>query len=89
MDTIVNPANAFLSHAASLAMSIVQKGGIEIQRESGKLINERGFQNVHVGDAVHRSAGSLPCKFVLHAVGPEWNRESDKDSMKLLQEAYV
>lgn len=87
VDAIVNPANAFLTHAAGLAKSIVQKGGIEIQRESDKLIRERGFQLLHVGDAVHTTAGSLPCKFVIHAVGPEWNRQSDKKSMKLLQKA--
>jgi len=89
VDAIVNPANEFLRHAAGLAKSIVQKGGIEIQRESEKIIRERGFQFLHVGDAVHTTAGSLPCKFVIHAVGPEWNRESDKKSMKLLQKACV
>lgn len=89
VDAIVNPANVFLSHAAGLAKSIVQKGGIEIQRESDKLIRERGFQMLHVGDAVCTTAGSLPCKFVIHAVGPEWNRQSDKKSMKLLQKACV
>lgn len=89
VDAIVNPANAFLSHAAGLAKSIVQKGGNEIQRESDKLIKERGFQILHVGDAVYTTAGSLPCKFVIHAVGPEWNRQSDKKSMKLLQKACV
>jgi len=89
VDAIVNPANAFLHHAAGLAMSIVQKGGIDIQRESDKLIKERGFQRLHVGDAVHTTAGSLPCKFVIHAVGPEWNKQSEKKSMKLLQKACV
>lgn len=89
VDAIVNPANVFLSHAAGLAKSIVQKGGIEIQRESDKLIKERGFQMLHVGDAVYTTAGSLPCKFVIHAVGPEWNRQSDKNGMKLLQKACV
>ena len=89
VDAIVNPANEFLTHAAGLAKSIVQKGGIEIQRESEKILRERGFQYLHVGDAVHTTAGSLPCKFVIHAVGPEWNRQSDKKSMKLLHKACV
>ena len=89
VDAIVNPANVFLSHAAGLAKSIVERGGTEIQRESDKLIKERGFQTLHVGDAVYTTAGNLPCKFVIHAVGPEWNRQSDKKSMKLLQKACV
>ena len=89
VDAIVNPANAFLSHGAGLALSIVQKGGIEIQWESEKLIGERGFQSLHIGDAVYTTAGSLPCKFIIHAVGPEWNKQTKKKSMKLLQKACV
>ena len=89
VDAIVNPANPFLNHAAGLAMSIVQKGGIEIQRECDKIMRERGFQVLHVGDAIHTTAGSLPCEFVIHAVGPEWYKQSDKKGMKLLQKACV
>ncbi|KAL9974255.1 hypothetical protein ACROYT_G011270 [Oculina patagonica] len=87
VDAIVNPANDFLSHGAGLARLIVQKGGSEIQRESDRLIRKRGFQSLHVGDAVHTIAGRLPSKFVIHAVGPEWNRQSDKKSKKLIQKA--
>ena len=89
VDAIVNPANEFLRHAAGLAKLIVQKGGIEIQRESEKIMRDRGFQFLHVGDAVYTTAGSLPCKFVIHAVGPEWNRQSDKKGIKLLQKACL
>ena len=89
VDAIVNPANEYLRHAAGLAKSIVQRGGIEIQRESEKIMRERGFQFLHVGNAVHTTAGSLPCKFVIHAVGPEWHKQSEKKSVKLLQKACV
>ncbi len=87
VDAIVNPANQYLTHGAGLAKVIVQKGGSEIQRESDKLIRKRGFQSLHVGDAVHTIAGRLPSKYVIHAVGPEWDRQSDKKSIKLLQKA--
>ena len=87
VDAIVNPANDYLSHGAGLAKLIVQKGGSEIQWESDKIIRKRGFQSLHVGDAVHTIAGRLHSKFVIHAVGPEWDRQSDKKSLKLLQKA--
>ena len=87
VDAIVNPANDFLSHGAGLAKVIVQKGGSEIQSESEKLIQKRGYQSLHIGDAVHTRAGNLPCKFVIHAVGPTWGKHSYRASIKLLQKA--
>ena len=87
VDAVVNPANDFLSHGAGLAKVIVQKGGSEIQSESGKLIQKRGYQSLHIGDAVHTRAGNLPCKFVIHAVGPTWGKNSYRESIKLLQKA--
>ena len=87
VDAIVNPANKYLTHAAGLAQIIVQRGGSEIQRESDKIIRKRGFLSLHVGDAVHTIAGRLHSKFVIHAVGPEWDRQSEKKGIKLLQKA--
>ncbi|PFX14651.1 uncharacterized protein LOC111344504 isoform X2 [Stylophora pistillata] len=89
VDAIVNPANEYLFHGAGLAKLIVQRGGPEIQRESNSLIRERGFQSLHIGDAVHTVAGNLRCNFVIHAVGPEWFKHSHTDNMKLLQRACL
>ena len=87
VDAILNPSDDFLSHGAGLAKVIVQKGGSEIQRESVKLIQKRGYKSLHIGDAVHTRAGNLPCKFVIHAVGPTWGKHSYRESIKLLQKA--
>ena len=89
VDAIVNPANEFLSHFAGLAKLIVQRGGLEIERESDTLIRKRGYQALHIGDAVHTVAGNLPCKFVIHAVGPEWVKHSHTENMKLLKRACL
>ena len=86
VDAIVNPANSFLAHGAGLAKFIVQIGGREIQRESDKFILKHGKQ-LNVGDAVHTKAGNLPCRFIIHAVGPEWGRQSEKKTIGLLQKA--
>ncbi|KAG6949491.1 hypothetical protein JG688_00014596 [Phytophthora aleatoria] len=67
-DAIVNAANSHLMHGGGLAGSIVRKGGSSIQQESSKWIKENG--TLAVGDAVTTTAGKLPCKHVIHTVGP-------------------
>jgi O-acetyl-ADP-ribose deacetylase (regulator of RNase III) len=64
VDAIVNAANSYLQHGAGVAAAIVRKGGQIIQQESDKL----GF--VPVGSAAITTSGKLPCKAVIHAVGP-------------------
>lgn len=89
VEAIVNPANTFLSHGAGLADFIVQKGGYEIQKESDKLLKKRSYRQFNVGDAVYTKAGNLPCKFVIHAVGPEWKKQPEKKTIDLLQKSCV
>jgi len=72
-DAIVNAANSALAHGGGVAGAIVRKGGEEIQRES----LEKG--PVPVGGAVVTTAGTLPCRFVIHAVGPVWG-EGDEEA---------
>ncbi|KAK2554344.1 Uncharacterized protein P5673_024040 [Acropora cervicornis] len=84
VDAIVNPANDFLVHGLGLAKSIVRKGGYEIINESIKLMAERSNKPLEVGEAVYTGAGDLPCKFVIHAVGPEWHKQSEKRTLMLL-----
>jgi O-acetyl-ADP-ribose deacetylase (regulator of RNase III) len=55
------------------AGAIVRKGGHVIQEESDKI----GF--VPVGSAVITTAGRLPYKAVIHAVGPQMG-EGDEDN---------
>jgi O-acetyl-ADP-ribose deacetylase len=64
VDAIVNPANSYLQHGGGVAGAIVRKGGDIIQKES----NEIGF--VEVGSSVITSSGALPCRAIIHTVGP-------------------
>jgi len=73
IDAIVNAANSYLQHGGGVAGAIVRKGGQVIQEESNKI----GF--VPVGDAAITGAGKLPCKYVIHAVGPRMG-EGDEDN---------
>lgn len=65
VDVIVNAANSYLRHGGGLAAAIVRKGGKIIQEESDKI------DVVPVGNAVITGSGTLPCKAVIHAVGPK------------------
>lgn len=72
-DAIVNAANSYLQHGGGVAGAIVRKGGHIIQEESNKI----GY--VPVGEAAVTTAGKLPAKYVIHAVGPRWG-EGDEDN---------
>ncbi len=77
VDAIVNAANEYLKHGGGVAGAIVRKGGYEIQEESDKI----GY--VPTGSAAITSAGKLPAKFVIHAVGPVWKGGESQEDEKL------
>ena len=74
VDAIVNAANSKLVHGGGLAGAIVARGGVVIQEESDRLAP------VATGKAVATSAGALPCRWVIHAVGPVWG-DGDEESL--------
>lgn len=77
-DAIVSPANRALTHSGGLARAISVAGGELIDRESRLWIEQYG--QLEVGSAASTSAGNLPCRFVIHAVGP--NLTSSRGSTK-------
>ena len=70
-DAITNAANSKLKHGGGLAGAIVQKGGEQIQKESDLYVETHG--PILVGASCHTSAGNLPCKHIIHTVGPMYN----------------
>lgn len=73
VDAIVNAANSHLKHGGGVAGAIVRKGGRVIQEESDNI----GY--VPVGSAAITTAGKLPCRAVIHTVGPRMG-EGDEDN---------
>jgi O-acetyl-ADP-ribose deacetylase (regulator of RNase III) len=77
VDAIVNAANTGLQHGGGVAGVISRKGGPSIQAESDEWVKVHGWVS-HSNPAI-TSAGNLPCKYVIHAVGPVWG-SGDEDS---------
>jgi O-acetyl-ADP-ribose deacetylase (regulator of RNase III) len=77
VDAIVNAANEHLKHGGGVAGAIVRKGGSIIQEESDRI----GF--VPTGSAAITTAGRLPARFVIHAVGPVWHGGKEGEDGKL------
>jgi O-acetyl-ADP-ribose deacetylase len=81
VDAIVNAANGHLAHGGGVAGIISRAAGPQLQAESDALIRKLG--PLPAGSAVVTTAGKLPFKGVIHAVGPR-HGEGDEES-KLLQ----
>jgi O-acetyl-ADP-ribose deacetylase (regulator of RNase III) len=77
VDAIVNAANANLVHGGGVAAAIVARGGSSIQQESDRWVTEHG-PITHAQPAI-TDGGLLPCRYVIHAVGPIWG-EGDEDN---------
>jgi len=84
VDAIVNAANEYLQHGGGVAWAIVRRGGNVIQDESDKWIQQHG--SVSHANPAWTSGGSLPAKYVIHAVGPVWG---DGDEDKKLVDAVT
>jgi len=69
-DAIVNAANSHLMHGGGVAGASVRRGGHVIQAESDRWVAEHG--PVPTGQVAVTSAGNLPARVVIHAVGPVW-----------------
>lgn len=76
VDAIINAANTRLAHGGGLAGAIIARGGMEIQVESDRVAP------VATGEAAVTTAGDLPCRWVIHAVGPIWGRGEEEQLLR-------
>jgi O-acetyl-ADP-ribose deacetylase (regulator of RNase III) len=77
VDVIVNAANSHLQHGGGVAGVISRHGGPVIQSESDEWIRQHG--PVSHDRPAYTSGGNLPCRYVVHAVGPIWG-SGDEDA---------
>ena len=65
-DAIVNPTDPHYSHGGGVDAQVHEAAGVELYQAC----MEKG--TLSVGHAIITSAFSLPCKHVIHTVGPVW-----------------
>jgi putative ATPase len=79
VDAIVNAANGQLAHGGGVAAAIARAAGPALEREGDRLVADHG--PYAVGDAVVTTAGWLPFKGVIHAVGPQLGVGQEEDRL--------
>jgi O-acetyl-ADP-ribose deacetylase len=84
VDGIVNAANGALAHGGGVASAIARAAGAELEAHGRRIIAMRG--TLQPGEAVMTTAGELPFKGVIHAVGP---RQGEGDEESTLVRALV
>ena len=64
-----------------MAGTIARRGGPLIQRESDDWVRQHGPVS-HAAPA-YTGGGDLPCRYVIHAVGPVWGDGDEDDKLRL------
>lgn len=79
VEAIVNAANGMLAHGGGVAGIISRAAGPALQDESDRIVHERG--PFPTGSAVVTTAGKLPFKGVIHAVGPRYGEGDEEEKL--------
>ncbi|XP_030344141.1 protein mono-ADP-ribosyltransferase PARP14-like [Strigops habroptila] len=85
VDVVVNASNEDLKHNGGLAWALLKAAGPELQQECDELVKKNG--SLQPGCVVITGAGKLPCKNVVHAVGPRWRKDEAEQCVCLLRQA--
>ncbi len=83
VDAVVNAANSRLAGGGGVDGAIHRAGGPAIMAE----LSQRHPHGCRTGSAVVTSAGNLPARYVIHAVGPVW-QGGQAGEPELLRSAY-
>ncbi|NXK13240.1 PAR14 polymerase, partial [Herpetotheres cachinnans] len=83
VDVVVNASNEDLKHIGGLAEALLKAAGPELQQECDELVRKNG--SLQPGCAVITGAGKLPCKNIIHAVGPRWRKDEAEKCVFLLR----
>ena len=87
VEAIVNAANGRLAHGGGVAGIIARAAGQALIDESERIVRSRG--TLPTGSAVVTTAGKLPFKGVIHAVGPRCGEGDEEQKLiKALASAF-
>jgi O-acetyl-ADP-ribose deacetylase (regulator of RNase III) len=81
VDAIVNAANSSLLGGGGVDGAIHRRGGPEILAACRDLRAGHLGSGLPAGRAVATTAGRLPCRWVIHTVGPVYARSEDRSAV--------
>lgn len=84
VDAIVSAANECLDNCSGVAEVIANAAGSEMEIDCRTRMGQ--WLKIGVSGNIITCAGNLPCRWVIHAVGPRWRDYNDKE--KALQSLY-
>jgi O-acetyl-ADP-ribose deacetylase (regulator of RNase III) len=87
VDAIVNAANSALLGGGGVDGAIHRAAGPALLAECEELRRTRLPDGLPVGQAVATGAGGLPCRWVIHTVGP--NRHAGETDPALLRSCFA
>jgi len=82
-DAIVNAANSSLMGGGGVDGAIHRHGGPAILKACKTIRDNKYPEGLPAGKAVITEAGMLPCKYVIHTVGPVWHGGNSGEPEKL------
>uniref|UniRef100_A0A3Q1IBE4 Macro domain-containing protein n=1 Tax=Anabas testudineus TaxID=64144 RepID=A0A3Q1IBE4_ANATE len=84
-DAVVNSANEELQHLGGLSLALLRAAGPQLQKTSDDYIAKNG--RLSIGAAIVTDAGDLPCKYIVHTVGPRFSDFDQSTAVKHLKQA--
>lgn len=92
VDAIVNAANSgmtgcYVPNHRCIDNCIHSFAGVQLRLECGKMMKKQGYEEP-TGKAKITKAYNLPCKYILHTVGPIIKGRLTKDDCELLENCY-
>ncbi|XP_062864237.1 protein mono-ADP-ribosyltransferase PARP14-like [Trichomycterus rosablanca] len=85
VDAVVNSTNEELQHIGGLSLALLKAAGPSLQQISNQHAALNG--KLKPGKAIVTKAGHLPCKCVVHAVGPRYHHMDKSTAVKTLRKA--
>lgn len=82
VDAIVNAANSTLLGGGGVDGAIHAAAGPRLLEECRRVRRTAYPDGLPVGEAVATGGGDLPCRWVIHTVGPNWSR-GQRDTAQL------
>ncbi|CAF0866295.1 unnamed protein product [Adineta steineri] len=72
VDAIINAANGPLYHAGGVDKTIANAAGPAFDQECRQILVNNGGLPIPAGKAVKTTAGNLPFRCIIHAIGPQY-----------------